>query len=198
MSRFPLSQPPSPWSHFANYLESALNRSSSSLSTPLYTPRARIRHETRVRAPVDNRTYPSTAILFQYYAQLPPPTFPPNARRGRRKVSTVSLHRARPNNYCLGESQPRGNRLVQTSLENIHPPSAMRMDDDSIEKIFNRGGAETRFEAPLAPVNWVQVEGLTKLSYLVTKELYLSRPIWRETRNPLLINIYPPFSSMLR
>lgn len=74
----------------------------------------------------------------------------------------------------------------------------MRMDDDSIEKIFNRGGAETRFEAPLAPVNWVQVEGLTKLSYLVTKELYLSRPIWRETRNPLLINIYPPFSSMLR
>ena len=120
MSRFPLSQPPSPWSHFANYLESALNRSSSSLSTLLYTPRARIRHETRVRAPVDNRTYPSTAILFQYYAQLPPPTFPPSARRGRRKVSTVSLHRPRPNNYCLGESQPRGNAssklLSKTSI----------------------------------------------------------------------------------
>lgn len=136
MSRFPLSQPPSPWSHFANYLESALNRSSSSSpSTPLYTPRARIRHETRVRAPVDNRTYPSTAILFQYYAQLPPPTFPPNARRGRRKVSTVSLHRPRPNNYCLS--------LVQTSLENtfIHPPSAMRNDDGFDRKDIQSGGS---------------------------------------------------------
>ena len=63
------------------------------------------------------------------------PNFSSEWRRGRRKVSTVSLHRARPNNYCLS--------LVQTSLENtfIHPPSAMRNDDGFDRKDIQSGGS---------------------------------------------------------
>lgn len=119
MSRFPLSQPPSPQSHFANYLESALNRSSSLPLPPFctptctYTPRNACSCARQQPSSLPRPPYFSSC---RYYAQLPPLTFPPNAGMAVRKVSTVSLHRARPNNYCLGESQPRGNALPRRNF----------------------------------------------------------------------------------
>lgn len=50
----------------------------------------------------------------------------------------------------------------------------------------------------ISSVNWVQVEGSTKLSYLVTRELYLSRSISRETRNPLAHKYLPTLSTLSR
>lgn len=126
MSRFPLSQPPSPQSHFANYLESALNRSSSLPLPPFctptctYTPRNACSCARQQPSSLPRPPYFSSC---RYYAQLPPLTFPPNAGMAVRKVSTighgqiitVSARVSLVETHCLVET---------SSLENtfIHPP----------------------------------------------------------------------------
>lgn len=122
MSRFPLSQPPqSPQSHFANYLESALNRSSP--SPPPLPPASYTRHvQTRRRR---SRTAYLSAILFRQAGIIcaTSVTFPPSSKKsfpspfpfiGHSQIITVSAQSS------PGKKLGRDGKLL---LENtfIHP-----------------------------------------------------------------------------
>lgn len=91
MSRFPLSQPHSPGEqqlHFANYFESALNRSSCiprSLRFLVYFTCV------IVCLYVRQKRYGSSILFEQHYAQLPAVTFPANTGKKSYAVPFIGL-----------------------------------------------------------------------------------------------------------